>query len=264
MILVPAKKPTFILGAFVLSLNVVAKGSINDCVDLTPYATDTKSLEVLLKGDVVHNNGPLIFNVPSQYVNDTATYCLEEIPIPHSVDGRTCLDDDDTETSCWLVVNTYVVEDGFFSLCDDNKEECTGGYGCVCAGGWMRDDRPFSAVSFGDGPIVAYPHNSCVSSKLNEWTTTCIAAYQGLNLTVTGALITVCPNIPHMDICGNCSEGMAPGLGIGITWTNDQLTGCGNLFGSSAPRGGRFWISLLLTLAATVVVATAASLDLML
>ncbi|KAG7353249.1 hypothetical protein IV203_009298 [Nitzschia inconspicua] len=259
MILVPTKKPTFILGAFVLSLNV-ATGSINDCVDLTPYATDPKSLEVLLKGDDVQKNSPLVFNVPSQYVNGTATYCLEEIPIPHSVDGRTCLDDDNTETSCWLVVNTYVVEDGSFSLCDDNKEECTGGYGCVCAGGWTRDNRPFSAVSLGDG-LWSWSTGGCVSSKLNEWTTTCIAAHQGLNLTVTGALITVCPEIPDMDVCGNCSEGMAPGLGIGIAWTNDQLTGCGNLFGSSAPHG-RFWISLLLTLAA-VVVATA-SLDLML
>ena len=173
-----------------------------------------------MSGGNIPRNSAVYFDIPSQFVSGATNYCLENIPIPQSVDGTDCLENDNV--SCWLVIGVKAAD-------DEQDQQSMSDYNCVCSGG-STESGMSSLLSTVAGQN-SYLVDSCGLTSTNDWGTSCQDVNPATDLSNAFAEIAICPNtvknaVNNLNNCGYCSGGQAPALKIGIEWTNNKQVDC--------------------------------------
>ena len=223
-----------------------------DCTDLRIFASDRDQLDTFLAGGDIVDTSPVFIDVPRLDIQSfrTTVLCLQDIPIPTSINGVNCLGNTDPSgpptkfwNNCYLSVGRKPLPDNSMGFCEDNIPQC---YDCTCSG-----------THFGSGQPNRTVVNSC-GNAINDYAVSCPDVQNGRGFNATGGPsefaavhISACPVFSSR---GNvCRGGSQAPFRVALQWVIDFETQCsdrpfnsGSQAIQSAVVVGMFLIALVL------------------
>ena len=183
------------------------------CSDLTPFVAsdeDRANLEIFLAGGDILSYNPVFFDIPRWEMSSSRSQilCLEDVPIPRSIRGVSCLGGTSTEAAttpadywgnCWLAVGKLAVADDETGRCSSFGEpgDLASCYDCACTG-----------TEFGTGQPNRSHIDSCGMSNDDHWAVSCPDVQNGRGFNETGGpsnsssiQVTICPEFSN-----NCND----------------------------------------------------------
>jgi hypothetical protein len=166
-----------------------------DCIDLTPYASNPEDLKIVRGGGDVPHYVPVFFDIPAQFVTGEVVYCLENMTIPTMVGGNHRCEEED---SCYLALGLHAGQDNDASAietCTNSTDGSTNDcYQCACTG-----------MSIASGPINNTLANSCGLKTDWDWDMTCedVTQATSFNDMMIGEEVIPASNFStvHVSIC---------------------------------------------------------------
>jgi hypothetical protein len=196
--------------------------SNEDCIDLTPYASNPDYLKIITGGGEVPHYVPVFFDIPAQFVTGEVVYCLENMTIPTMVGWNRCEED-----SCYLALGLHAGHEdddaSAIETCtnftDGSTNDC---YQCACTG-----------MSMASGSINNTLANSCgLKTDDCDWDMTCgdVSQATSFNDMMIGEELIPASNFStvHVSICSengveDCSVcrggGLHPSIRVRTTST---------------------------------------------
>ena len=220
-----------LLGAAVAILTTT-RAQVNaafDCIDLTSYANDDDKLATLLAGGDLEDADPVYFDIDGGFsVNGEVTFCLENIKIPDSVDGKPC-DSTGSSGNCMLALGKKSkASESEKEYCDDlfgNSASC---FACMCGG-----------TDMSTGSLNETTWSGCGMQSTDRWALTCQDVTNGrlVGFDYTNgeegqvvysdfatAHISICPD--SFSRCSFCGGGVMPSFRIGVQWISNLEEQC--------------------------------------
>jgi hypothetical protein len=187
------------------------------CTDLTNLLSnddEREAFETFAAGGDIVDTTPLFINVPRMSIVEgnveTNTLCLEDIPIPNSIKGVKCINNDDPTNSsnpadfwnnCFLAMGIHAEDDDQTEQCAGNNGDIGPCYNCVCSGSEFGTGQPNRTVVSGCG--ISYEDN---------WAIGCDDVQNGRGYDFIGGSsnyfsfqVSVCP--VSSNNCGLCRGG---------------------------------------------------------